>query len=199
MDMEFLEDSSFWVPRLEALWLDPVDELLFPEEWRCLFGRISVFLNEAGIEEWAGKLRLPGVIEWLWVVTGGVDPKECRFLFDGGSLGDEGWEEDKEMELEDRWFRNVTDGSWFVVEPAAWDEECLVLLLPLKNKQKSFNSNHKNMYRSSKSHPSWFATKINEPYYIETQDTGTQCLCLNPTYHPIIPLYNHYPAPSNTK
>lgn len=51
------------------------------------------------------------------------------------------------------------------------------------------------MYRSSKSHPSWFATKINEPYYIETQDTGTQCLCLNPTYHPIIPLYNHYAAP----
>lgn len=54
------------------------------------------------------------------------------------------------------------------------------------------------MYRSSKSHPSWFATKINEPYK-ETQDTGTQFLCLNPTYHPIIPLYNHYAAPSNTK
>lgn len=153
MDMEFLEDSSFWVPRLEALWLDPVDELLFPEECRCLFGRISVFLNEAGIEEWAGKLRLPGVIEWLWVDTGWVDPKECRFLFDGGSLGDEGWEEDKEMELEDRWFRNVTDGSWFDVEPAAWDEECLVLLLPLKNKWKRFNTNHKNKYRSSKWHP----------------------------------------------
>lgn len=164
MDMEFLEDFLFWVFWLEVLWSDFVDELLFFEEWRCLFGRIFVFLNEVGIEEWVGKLCFFGVIEWFWVVIGGVDLKECRFLFDGGFFGDEGWEEDKEMELEDRWFRNVIDGFWFVVELVVWDEECLCLFFLLKNKWKSFNFNYKNMYRFFKLYLSCFVIKINELY-----------------------------------
>lgn len=130
IDIGRLDDSSFWVPLVDALWLEPAEVVLLPDEWRCLFGRISVFLKEVGIEEWGGKLRLPGVPEWLCEV-GGVDPKECRFLFVGGSLGDDVWE-DREMELEDRWLRNVTAGSWFGVVPIAFDEEFLLLLLPLK-------------------------------------------------------------------
>jgi hypothetical protein len=110
--------------------LDPVDEVLFPDECRCLFGKISVFLKEAGMKECAGKLCLPGVVV---CVTGVVDPREWRFLLDGGgSLGVDECE-DKEMELVEKLFRIRTGESWCAEVFSAFDDKCLALPLPLKN------------------------------------------------------------------